>query len=261
MVIITADDEKGSLTLLYESVREVVPKAQVFSFRKAIEALDFAKSNKVDVAFLDIKMREITGVELAKAIIQTNPKVNIIFVTGFTEYMPQAFDLHASGYVNKPVDAEDILKQMNNLLYPVEEKKDLYIKCFGNFELLNNGIPVEFERTKAKELLAYLVDKMGEAATRKEIAGAIFENKEYDDKIQNYFTKIYTCLRDTLTQLGAEEIMVKGRNSYYIDFSKIECDAYDYLHNKSTTQYKFRNEYMLQYSWAESSYGMFEREG
>jgi len=57
---------------------------------------------------MDIQMRGITGLELAKDILAINPRINIIFVTGYRQYMGEAWDLMASGYITKPATEEKV---------------------------------------------------------------------------------------------------------------------------------------------------------
>lgn len=72
-------------------------------------------------------MREINGIHLAKALKDIFPKTNIVFVTGYSEYMCQAFSIHASGYIMKPVTPEKIKKELNNLRYPIKKEKSKLI--------------------------------------------------------------------------------------------------------------------------------------
>ena len=106
MVIFAVDDERLALESLIGAVRKCVPEAEIFGFRKASEALEAAQEKKADIAFLDIEMRETNGISLADKLIERNPKVNIIFTTGYSEYAGKAFELHASGYILKPVTVE-----------------------------------------------------------------------------------------------------------------------------------------------------------
>ena len=72
------------------------------------------KNTPADIAFLDINMRGMTGVELAKKLKDLCPKINIIFVTGYEEYKGDAMDLRASGYILKPVTKEQIDKELTD---------------------------------------------------------------------------------------------------------------------------------------------------
>ena len=105
MKILCVDDEPLALEMLTEAIEEAQPDADIKPFNKQSELLEEARQNGCDIAFLDIHMRGMNGVELAKKLKEINPKMNIIFVTGYDEYTGDAMRLRASGYVMKPVDA------------------------------------------------------------------------------------------------------------------------------------------------------------
>lgn len=254
MHILATDDEQSALNILMRAIQEVVPSAEIHGFRSPVEALEFMKETKCDIAFLDIEMREMSGIVLARKLKEIYPKVNIVFVTGYSQYANEAFTLHASGYVYKPVTADKILIEMENLRNPVRWKDTgIYINTFGNFELIVNGKEVSFGREKSKEMLAYLVDKKGKSATRKELATVLFEREDYSRATQNYLSKIVKELVLTLERVGAEGILKRGLNSYSIDVDAFSCDLYDYeKENVAPDELnRFQGEYMKQYSWAE----------
>lgn len=260
MTIITTDDEKAALSMLTKAVQEACPKAEVWAFSNAQLAYEYAKEHVVDVAFLDIQMRQMSGLELAKLIQTTNPKVNIIFVTGYAEYGIDAVQLHASGYLEKPVDAEDVEKAMENLLHPIAKENELYIQTFGKFEVFYKGIPVKFERAKAKELLAYLVNLRGASATRKEICAVLFEEENYSRTQQGYFSKIYQCLSETLSKQGVTDVLLHDTNFYAINMEKFESDLKDFFAERNAVNNTFNGKYMEQYSWAEEFVGEFMKD-
>ena len=103
MVILAVDDEKIALDNLIQSIRKCVPDADIHGFRKARDAQAFIETNHCDIAFLDINLRGASGITFANELRAINPKLNIIFTTGYSEYTVDAFRLHASGYVLKPV--------------------------------------------------------------------------------------------------------------------------------------------------------------
>ena len=254
MHILTTDDEQSALNVLIGAISEVVPKAEVHGFRNPLEALEFMKETKCEVAFLDIQMREMSGIILARKLKEIYPKVNIVFVTGYSQYANEAFALHASGYIYKPVTAEKIVTEMENLRHPVKWKDTgIVVNTFGNFELIVNGEEVSFGREKSKEMLAYLVDKKGKAATRKELAFVLFEREDYSRATQDYLSKIVKELVKALERVGAEKILKRGLNSYSVDVDVINCDLYDYEKDDATPDElnRFQGEYMKQYSWAE----------
>lgn len=66
MTIIAADDERIALKLLVSSIQEAVPEAQVNGFDSGEKALEFGTDTLCEVAFLDIDMNDMDGIQLAK---------------------------------------------------------------------------------------------------------------------------------------------------------------------------------------------------
>jgi len=183
MKILCLDDEQLALQMLEMCVKKVKPDAEVLAYDDQDDLLEEAEKNGCDVAFLDIHMRGMNGVEVAKRLKQSNPKMNIIFVTGVSEYKADAMDMRASGYIMKPVTKEEVARELEELRFPIIPKNDalLKVQCFGNFDVfLPDGTPVHFERSRSKEIFAYLVHRHGSSCSTREIAAALFEDEPYD---------------------------------------------------------------------------------
>jgi two-component SAPR family response regulator len=133
MKIIAVDDEKIALQGLILSIQKSAPNAEIYGFRHTGEAIAHMEKDPCDVAFLDIEMKGMNGVTVAEKLKAINPDVNIIFATGFGSYRDAAFDLHASGYLIKPITAESVKRELDNLRRPVTPPKRLQIFTFGNF--------------------------------------------------------------------------------------------------------------------------------
>ena len=166
MRILCLDDEELALQMLEMCVKKAKPEAEVWSFDDQDALLEDAEESGCDVAFLDIHMRGMNGVEVAKRLKEINRKMNIIFVTGFSEYKADAMDMKASGYIMKPVTVEDVKEELDNLRFQIGmvPKSDalLRVRCFGNFDVFTpKGDLVHFERSKSKEVFAYLIHKQG----------------------------------------------------------------------------------------------------
>ena len=249
MKLIIVDDELHARSRL-KRILEELSMEEVEVFDRSIYALEYAKSNKVDVAILDISMPEMNGIELAKELKKYNPFVNVIFCTGYSEYMQDAIDLHASGYLLKPAETESVQKALDNLLHPIEQAKPhFFARTFGTFDFLVNGEPLHFKRSKSKEMLAYLVSIRGASANRKDIIAALFGDK-YDDQTQNYLSKIYKDLMETLKDVGGEKIVRKSFNPYSVNTDLFSCDLYDYDKGDPNAINAYHGEYMAQYEWA-----------
>lgn len=110
---------------------------------------------------------------------------------------------------------------------------------------------IPFEREKAKELLAYLIDRRGAAVTNAEIAAVLWEGAAEDEKIKNYVKVITTTLRRNLKTAGAGAILQKTRGHLAIDMSKIKSDVDDFRKGDILAINSYHGEYMSNYSWAE----------
>ena len=197
MKILAVDDEIIALDGLVRSIQEADSNAKVYSYRFADEAIEFAKNNTCDVAFLDIEMVGMNGINLANELIKLNPNINIIFSTGYGNYRDVAFDIHASGYIVKPITPEKVKKELLNLRRPVKVENKLQINVFGNFEVYYDEKPLKFKYTKSKELLAYLVDRKGSLCTVSELMAVLFED---DHGHETCFKSIRKDMIDTINK-------------------------------------------------------------
>lgn len=260
MNVIVVDDEKYSLKDLLETVQEAISDASIESFDNPDSAKEWAKNNRVDIAFLDIEMPGQDGISLAKEIQNFNPKTNIIFVTGYSNYALDAFSVHAADYIMKPITPKKIHVALENLRTPIKTVTDrgLRIQTFGNFEVFYNGTPLSFPRKKAKELLAYLIHKKGTGCTAKEAASVLFEDKPYNLSIQKQMQTVLSTLKKVLQGVGADDILIKKYNNVSIDINKVNCDYYDFLNEDPAAINQYTGEYMANYGWAEFTVGYLD---
>ncbi|MEG0958936.1 MAG: response regulator [Erysipelotrichaceae bacterium] len=257
MDIVIVDDERIALQLLLSVVKEVQPKAKVYGFSVAGDALTFCSENSLDIAFLDIDMSDMDGISLAKHLKQINPKVNIIFVTAYQQYAIQAFKLYSSGYVMKPVTKEKVEHEIENLRHPIPMVKEhnIWAQCFGDFEFFVEGKPVKFKYSKTKELLAFLIDRKGALCSNGYITATLWEDEANNFNKSSYLRDLRADLINTLTEIGVEYIIIKKRGAMAIVTSKIACDYYNWLRGDIQGINAYRGEYMTQYSWSEFTHG------
>ena len=107
MIALAVDDEKYALIALCDAIREADGEGllELHSFSTCSDTLAFAAENRVDIAFLDINMRGMGGLELSKRLREKAPDCRIIFCTAHPDYALDAFAVHADGYLLKPITA------------------------------------------------------------------------------------------------------------------------------------------------------------
>ena len=70
------------------------------------------------LAFLDIELRNTSGLDLCRALLKINPRTNVVYLTAYSEYALDAWSTGASGFMLKPITPEGVREQLNNLRYP-----------------------------------------------------------------------------------------------------------------------------------------------
>ena len=250
MRAIAVDDEELMLHALVRAISASPDIDEVVKFSSCENALNYAKDNYFDIAFLDINMRGMGGIALAEKIIELCPNSKIVFCTGYEEYAIPAFKLHASGYLMKPISAEDVQGEIDNIKGLRIKEKLLDVKCFGNFEVYVKDERVVFKRSKTKELFAFLVDRRGAGMTAKQICAVLFPDDTDDTKNMAYLRQLVMDLKNTLKTVGAEAVFCHETPCYRVDISLIKCDYFNHL---ECGKPEFFGEYMAQYSWAEET--------
>lgn len=116
--VIMVDDEKIILNGGIPILKSVLKDANIESFTKPSEAIEYAKHNKVDLAFLDIEMGKTSGLDVCRELLECNPKTNVIYLTAYADYALDAWNTGASGFMTKPLTADGVKEQLKKLRYP-----------------------------------------------------------------------------------------------------------------------------------------------
>lgn len=117
--VIMVDDRKLILTGGLTILEEVLPNATVMGFTNTSEAVAYAKANRIALAFLDIELRNASGLDLCGTLLAINPRTNIVFLTAYSDYALDAWSTGASGFMLKPITPEGVREQLSRLRYPV----------------------------------------------------------------------------------------------------------------------------------------------
>ena len=116
--VIMVDDRKIFLSEALPILEEVMPNAIITGFTRPSEAIEYAKANRIALAFLDIELGKANGLDLCRILLTINPRTNVIYLTAYIEYAFDAWSTGASGFTLKPITAEGIREQLKNLRYP-----------------------------------------------------------------------------------------------------------------------------------------------
>ena len=116
--VIVVDDRKIVLSGAVSILENVMPDAVITGFTRPSEAVEYAKENRVALAFLDIEMGKTSGLDLCRTLLEINPRTNVVYLTAYIEYSFDAWSTGASGFMLKPITEEGVREQLKNLRYP-----------------------------------------------------------------------------------------------------------------------------------------------
>lgn len=260
MRFLVVDDVRLILEEETALLREIMPGCRIFSCTNAKDAIGIAERETIHVAFLDIELGTMNGIALAKHLKDRQPHIHIIFVTSFAQYAVEAFSVHATGYLLKPVRKEQLRRELT-FLYGDEDKtkKRVLVRTFGSFQVWVDGEILTFGRSKSRELFAYLVSRRGSEVTTREACAVLFENGSYDRSTKSYYQTIVADMRGALNRAGVGDIIRKSYNSISVDAERLDCDYYRFLAGEAKAVNSYQGEFMTNYSWAEFSAGALNR--
>jgi len=117
--IIMVDDEGIILSGGLPVLEEVFPNANISGFTRPSEAINYAQNNPIALAFLDIEMGKLNGLEVCRELQRINPNTNVIFLTAYMDYSLDAWKTGASGFIIKPITAAEVRNQLARLRFPL----------------------------------------------------------------------------------------------------------------------------------------------
>ena len=172
MRAICVDDDRQTLQNILSLCEQLPRITTAQGFTEPEKALAWLRENTVELAILDIHMPELDGFALARAIREINGDTAILFVSAHAQYAADAWQIHPTGFVVKPLTEERLKEeaeyaaQWRQNRTHASSRPRVQVETFGNFDLIVEGQKVSFPRSKAKELLASLVDRRGIRMTR-----------------------------------------------------------------------------------------------
>lgn len=242
---IIVDDEKHALNALKDLLAEYDDIQIVGEFTSSHQALEQSKRLAYDIAFLDIEMPELQGLELGEKLLESNPARDIVFITAFDAYAVEAFEIHALDYLLKPVSPRRMRKTIERLKIKYAEVQEVSsqsqtsvipssrVRCFGRFEVLCEAAEeghIPWRTAKVRELLAYLIHHRGEAVHKTRIIEDVWPSMEPDKASVYLHTCVYQ-IRKTLKKYEMDRhIHIRFiKEGYQLQLQDLTTDVDEYL--------------------------------
>ncbi len=254
MHTIVVDDELLSMEQFEEECRGIPEINVVGKFDNPQLALEYAKSNRVDFALLDVEMPLMNGLELGQELKKLNPHMILIYVTGHTRYVVDVMKIKADYCIMKPYDEKDIKDAIERAkLLSKRQEKRLKAQMFGRFEIFVDDKVLSFPNKKSKELLALCLDHKGGIVTMEEATDKLWPDKPYDEKVKRLYRKAVGSIQEVLENAGIEGFFENARGSCHVSVADISCDYYTYMDDPKANSDLFNEEYLFDYEWGEET--------
>lgn len=274
---IIIDDEKPALDVLKLLLEKTGQICVVGSFMCAADALAEMQNLRPDVAFLDIEMPDISGLELAEKIIDWGLDIEIVFVTAYDKYALEAFRVNAIDYILKPFSLDDITRAITRLkkMKPLPAVSQVHadtgrIYCFGRLSVYGAGSreAVKWRTSKTEELFAFMLQNLNIEVAKWKIMQVLWPECEVEKQLNtNLYTTVYKVKKTLLSaNIKFSFTFINGRyklelSDVYIDVSEFKAitDAEIAFSAASIERYKkalslYKGNYLEEngYLWSQS---------
>lgn len=235
---ITIDDEEPNHILLKRAIEQNGHLEVVGQYTHPQLALEQIQAIKPDVAFVDIEMPDMNGLELAERMLALDGHIQIVFVTAYSQYAIEAFKVNALDYILKPIDPQEMSRVVRKILHYRSLQKPeptsgaqasrpkAKILCLGEFEVYGHRSVqnVQWMTAKVEELFAYLVIHAGKPVDKWKLCDLLWPSLDPEKASTNLHTSVYR-LKKTI---ASEEVPIQiksGKNSYWIELGECLLDV------------------------------------
>ncbi len=244
---VTVDDELPNHLLLMRFIEAEGQMNVVGQFTDPLSFLAEAADLNPDVAFIDIEMPVMSGLELAEQLVTLCPDVEVVFVTAFSQYAIEAFHVNALDYLLKPVDFQE-MKRVSEKLQKIvlmkehppaeaspERENPGKILCLGEFEVYGTASErkVQWLTVKVEELLAYLLMYAEKSVSKESLCEVLWPDSDYENALMNLYSTVCR-LRKTIRNAGVPVQIKSDKDGYrleagdcFIDYQAFEDLAGD----------------------------------
>lgn len=135
---IIIEDEPLATTKLVNYIAKLPALNLLETFHSGLSAIEYIERHSVDLIFLDIEMKDLTGIQLLESI---NINSKVIITTAYEQYALKGFDLQVSDYLLKPISFERFVKACNKVIQELSKKDtSKHCKIFVKTEYRQEGI-------------------------------------------------------------------------------------------------------------------------
>lgn len=198
---VIADDEPLLRHHLNRLLAEVWPELEIVaSVSDGKSALEVIESHQPDVAFLDIRMPELDGMQVASKLNRLDNMPHIVFITAYDEYAVKAFEQNAADYLLKPLSEDRLLKTCQKLQQKLTEQEKT---ANGDISQLLTQLQ-QLQPQHAPEYLSWIKACRGEDVHLISVSEVLYFKAE--DKYVSVFRSNAGKLEEFIIRLSLKEL-------------------------------------------------------
>lgn len=245
MNAILIDDEKLSLDYLQYQLADM-PELQVIgAYTDPITGAEAILNSDVQIAFLDIEIPELNGIQLAEQLLERKPGLHVVFITAYNSYAIQAFELNALDYILKPASRKRLTKTLSRIKNDRELEKAassssayprLIIRLLQQITFERDGHPLpalRWRTAKTQQLFLYLLHYRDQFVDKAAIMELLWPELDTHKASQQLYSAIY-YIRKTLAPISQNLTIHSAKEAYILrtEQTKIDVDQFDqFVHN------------------------------
>ncbi len=254
MNVLMVDDEIDILNEIDYYIKSYKGVDSSIRCTNALEALDEAEKTHFDIAFLDIEMPVMNGLELAERLINLFPDIRIAFITAYNHYATEAFDVNAIDYVLKPIREERLFKALDrfmgekaNMLQSKKYNHKLYIQTFEKLVVKIGDEVIKWNRQKSSEIFAYLLENVGTPVRKEKLCDLLWPDLDTKKALVNLQTTIHS-IRKAFGDYNSVEISIEySGNNYTLNLKNACIDIVEF-ENAIQKSIEFNDTTFLEYA-------------
>ena len=151
------------------------------TFQEENEALDMVSRQEVDLAVIDLEMQKVNGADIGWELKKRNPDIQLIYLTRQQRSLMDLITLHPVAVLEMPFQEGEIEYVVESAyLLSKRKRKRIYARTFGHFDVFVDGRPIMFKSAKAKEFLAFLIDRRGGTVSTDQMINVLWEDRPND---------------------------------------------------------------------------------
>ncbi|MFD0589386.1 response regulator [Paenibacillus sp. GCM10027627] len=234
MKVIIVDDEYYALRNLKNKLEKIADVEVVAMYEDPATALEEINSIQPDLAFLDIEMPEIDGINLLGMMFKKRPEMDFVFTSAHHAYVSETLETKALDFLVKPVKYEQLyvtLEKIKKIRGKTGTGHNMEVRCFGDFAVFIDGklIDVNWRTKKTEELLAYLLGMNGKYVSRERIIHDLWPDLEMDKGYANLYTTQYN-LKKGFDAFGIHHMVKSRLGNIWLNIEDMKVDLVEFDH-------------------------------